>query len=146
MATSEENQKIKQEIRTAIKNGDGIGLLKAGHDAFWNMLFSRKTMTFQQFIEASSDCHDKFILDVCRQEHLTYVGGKMLIELDQSKAVEVPIWLSAEFYFQTPNQEWIVKEKKGQTDNRSFSDWDTNEMVANLRKTGKLEFLIEPPA
>ncbi|MDE5700257.1 MAG: hypothetical protein K2I96_23125 [Lachnospiraceae bacterium] len=143
--SEEENKKAKKDIKSALAKGDLTGVLKAGIDNFFNILCSSKPMTFQQFIEYTGIFHDKFILDTCKQEHLNYVGGKMLIELERNNAEAVPIQLCADFYFQKPNQEWVMKKRKGHINSSSITDWDTNEMAANLRETGRIEFSIEMP-
>ena len=145
MISSEENKKNKRDIKSALIKGDLTGLLKAGVDSFFNMLCSDKPREFQQFIEDTGALHDKFILDTCRQENLNYIGGKMLIDLEQNKAEPATIRLLAKFYFQKPNQEWVEKERKGEVGIDSFIDWDTDKMAASLRKTGQLEFSIESP-
>lgn len=38
-----------------------------------------------------------------------------------------------------------MKKRKGHINSSSITDWDTNEMAANLRKTGRIEFSIEMP-
>lgn len=143
--SEEENKKAKKDIKSALAKGDRTGLFKAGIENFFNILCSSKPLTFQQFIEYTGIFHDKFILDTCKQEHLNYVGGKMLIELERNNAEAVPIQLCADFYFKKPNQEWVMKKRKGHINSSSITDWDTNEMAANLRKTGRIEFSIEMP-
>lgn len=145
MTQSEENKKIKTDIKSALTKGDLTGLLRAGVDSFFNMLCSDKPREFQQFIEDTGALHDKFILDTCRRENLEYVGGKMLINLERNMAESATIRLLAKFYFQKPNQEWVEKKRNGEIGIGSFTDWDTDKMAASLRETGKLEFSIEPP-
>lgn len=145
MILSEKNKKNQKDIEPALEKGSFIEWVKAGVDNFFDMLDSSKTMTFQKFLEYTGAFHDKFILDTCEQEHLSYVGGRMFMELEQNEAEAVLIQLSADFYFQNPNQEWVMKKKKGQINSNSIIDWDTDEMAARLRETGGIEFTIEMP-
>jgi len=148
--SEDQNKKIKQDIKTSWAEGDLLGLIRAGFDGFLNMLYSNAPLPFQKFLEYTGASFDHYILDICHQEQLSYVGGKMILALDRNvdpnaENTPVTIRLSADFYFQTHDKKWIVKKKNGQVDSKRFADWDTDPEVAKLRTNGTLELSIEPP-
>ena len=105
-------------------------------------------ISFQRFLEQTGLEFDRYILNTSRQEDLDYIGGKVILQLipDQDKAVDtISIRLSAEFYFQTADERWIVKTKQGQVGSTRFTDWDTDMTAVTLQQTGTLEWSVEPP-
>ena len=57
----------------------------------------------------------------------------------------IPIHLSADFYFQKHNKEWVMTKKTGQITSERFSDWTTDAKALRLQAEGKLEQSIDPP-
>lgn len=146
LQTEEQNKKIKENIKAAWAEGDLWGLACAGIDSFLNMLGNSTPISFQRFLEYTGVSFDKYILETAQKEHLKYVGGKMILELDRdTSTVPVSIRLSADFYLQTTDKKWVVKKKNGMVESTRFSDWDTAPDAIKLRTTGKLELSIEPP-
>ena len=144
--SEEQNKRIQENIKSAWENCDLLGLIHAGLDSFMNLLFSGAPIPFQRFLEDTSGFLDQYIQETSNQEDLSYVGGKLTLELDKTELSKVIIiHLSAEFYFQTKDKRWIFKKKTGKIDGNYFSDWDTNAEIRKLRSTGKLELSIEPP-
>ena len=111
-----------------------------------NLLFRDTAIPFAQFLEQTGAFLDKYIRQVGTAEHLHYVGGKLILALETPPAAApARIALSADFYFQTPEKKWIVKQKKGAVDSRKFTDWETDPSAAKLKQTGRLELSIEAP-
>ena len=146
LPTEEQNEKAKRNIKTAWDEGDLLGLACAGIDNLLNMLCHNPPISFQRFLEYTGASFDTYILDVTQQEHLSYVGGKMLLELEKTQTITPTlIQLSADFYFQTPDKKWIVKKKKGKIESSRFTDWNVDVDAVKLQRAGKLELSIEPP-
>lgn len=146
----EERQKVKEDIKAALAEGDLVSLVRTGIDSFMNALFGNDSapISFQKFLDHTGSFFDHYILDTSQQEHLNYVGGKMILQLGHGKrkAVDaIPIRLSADLYFQTADKQWIVKKKQGQVDSTRFTDWDTDKTAITLQRTGKVELSIDPP-
>lgn len=146
---TEERQKIKEAIRTAWGENDLISLMCAGVRRLVSMIHENGSapISFQSFLDHTGLFFDHYISDIGQQEHLDYVGGKMVLQLAhcQRGAVDViPIRLSAELYFQTADKQWVIKHKRGQIDSTRFTDWNTNETAITLQRTGMLEWSIEP--
>lgn len=150
-----QNKKIKEDIKDALNKEDFIGLLKAGFESFLNMISGSSPIPFQRFLKYTGMSFDEYILDTSKQESLKYVGGKMILEIVPSKdhtdskdnedSTAIPIRLSADFYFQTPDKKWVVQKKSGQISSERFSDWSSDEKAMQLQAKGKLELSIEPP-
>lgn len=139
-----QNKKMKERVKKAWDKGDFWGLTLAGIDNFLDILSGAPPISFQSFVEYTGDSFDKYVLETMRKEQLAYVGGKMLFEFDKDAAAG-SIRLSADLYFQTPEQKWIVKKKHGEVEISRFTDWDTDADADILRTEGKLELSIEPP-
>ena len=143
-----QNQKIKEDIKTAWNKGDANGLLRAGLDSFVNLIVRSEPIPFQKFLDYTSESFDRFILETEQKDHLSYVGGKMVLELEKNTAVTPAIiYITADFYFQTTDEKWVMQTKKGKIECSHFSDWDTapGDNTKKLKETGKLEMSIEPP-
>lgn len=146
LQSEEQNKKSREAIKAAWAEGDLWGLACAGIDSFFNMLGNSLPIPFQRFLEYTGVSFDKYIIETMEKERLTYVGGKLVLELDgNAAAVPASIQLSADFYFQAQDKKWIVKKKNGRIESSRFSDWDTDSDAAQLRAAGKLELSIEPP-
>lgn len=142
-----QNKKVKEDIKMAFAEGNLLALIRAGLYSLLDILSNPAPLAFQRFLEYTGSSFDKYILDTSKQENLKYVGGKMILSLGEDAATEpVPISLSADFYFQTPDKKWVVKKKSGNVDSSRFTDWDSDADAVTLRKTGKLELSIEPPS
>ena len=137
---NEANDNPQAAVRQAWNKGNILELFQAGLDNFMSMLFDRP-IPFLTFLNQTSIFFDKFILDTSREEQIKYVGGELIMTLEQ----ETIILLTAKFYFQDIENKWALKEKRGQVDNTRFSDWNTAPELAMLRKTKNLKFSIEPP-
>lgn len=143
--SDEQNQKSRDDIKKAISEGDVIKLFWSGVDNIVNKIFP-KSITFDDFLDNTSDFLDKYIEDVIKNESLVCIGGKMTLKVgNRSDASVVPIDMLSEIYFQNVDKEWIVKEKKGKINSKIFSDWKDNATVNKLLHDGKMELLIEPP-
>ena len=144
--SDEQNNKAKENIKTAWSEGDLWGLFCAGLDNFMNILFGDSPISFRRFLEDTSISFDKYIKEVSYREHLYYVGGKFTLELEKLEPPKAAVvHLSADFYFQTRDKRWAVKKKTGKIDSSQFSNWDTDPEISKLRNTGKMELSIEPP-
>ena len=131
--TKDENTRIKEEIKAAWEEGDMYKVIAAGFDS-------------QRFLEYTGDSFDKFIREVSQKEHITYIGGTMVLQVGADReAQQVPIQLSADFYFKTENGKWVTKKKTGMVESCRFSDWESSPDAMELRKKGRLELSIEPP-
>lgn len=145
-----DHQKVKAYIKAACAEGDPKALIYAGLESFLDILFGDGSapISFRKFLDHTGSFFDRFILETSRKEHLNYVGGKMILQIDHGKhrtGDAIPIQLSAELYFQTADKQWIVKKKQGQVDSSRFTDWDADKEAIKLQQTGKLELSIEPP-
>lgn len=145
-----DHQKVKEDIKAACAEGDLMALMYAGFESFLNVLFGDGSapISFRKFLDHTGSFFDRFVLETSREEHLSYVGGKMILQVDRGKrrtGDTVPIHLSADLYFRTMDKQWIVKKKQGQVDSSRFTDWDTDKEAIKLQQTGKLELSIEPP-
>ena len=70
----------------------------------------------------------------------------MVLQVDADReAQQVPIQLSADFYFKTKDGQWVTKKKTGMVESYRFSDWESSPDAMELRKKGRLELSIEPP-
>lgn len=117
-----------------------INMIEEGLHAFLKELL-RKSVTFQTFLEYTSEYFDQYILDTSSQEHIKYVGGKLFLKLCHAQTVQ----FIAEFYFQDKDRKWIRKVKEERINGKRFTDWETNPDLTRLRKEGNVEFQIEPP-
>lgn len=145
-----DRQKVKEDIKAACVEGDLKALMYAGFESFLDMLFGDNSapISFRKFLDHTGSFFDRFVLETSRKEHLNYVGGKMILQLDHGKRKAgdaIPIQLFADLYFQTADKQWIVKKKQGQVDSSRFTDWDIDKEAIKLQQTGKLELSIEPP-
>lgn len=145
-----DRRKVKEDIKAACAEGDLMALMYAGFESFLDVLFGDGSapISFRKFLDHTGSFFDRFVLEASRKEHLDYIGGKMILQLDHSKRKvgdAIPIQLSADLYFQTADKQWIVKKKQGQVDSSRFTDWDTDTEAIKLQRTGKLELSIEPP-
>lgn len=140
-------QSKKQEIKKAWEEKDFVKLVGLGFSSFVDMLCNNDPVPFQNFLEHTGAFFDEYILEVGQQEHLNYVGGKMIMELEKVHTVSAPasICLSADLYFQTPSKQWVMKGKKGQVDSSHFTDWASDSDAIKLQETRRLELSIEPP-
>ena len=145
MFTSKE-QKSKEEIKEAWEENDLLKLIALGFAKFMDLLCGDGPLSFQKFLEYTGDYFDRCILDISRQKHQNYIGGKMIMELKE-KRKEMPdmILLSADLYFQTADKQWVVEKKQGQVSTERFRDWETDADAIKLQESGKLELSIEPP-
>ena len=140
---------VKEIIRTAWREGDVLSLIRAGIESFMSVLYRSGSapISFQRFLDHTGLLLDRYVSDTSRQEHMNYVGGRMVLQLDRGKhrAVgTIPIRLSADLYFQTADKQWIVKQKQGHVDSTRFTDWDTDETAVALQQIGTLEWSVEP--
>lgn len=146
LQSEKENQRLKEEIKTAWEDGDLLGLLKAGIDGFLNMVGNSAPLPFQRFLEYTGVSFDTYILDISRQEQLNYLGGKMTLKTGTGQPDgPTPVHLLADFYFQTRDKQWVMKQKSGQVDSSRFLDWDRDPAAVKLQQEGKLELTIDPP-
>ena len=144
--TKDENTRIKEEIKTAWEEGDVYRLLAAGIDSFLDRILGNCPISFQRFLEYTGDSFDKFIREVSQKEHITYIGGTMVLQVGADReAQQVPVQLSADFYFKTKDGQWVTKQKTGVVESCRFSDWESSPDAMELRKKGRLELSIEPP-
>ena len=144
--TKDENTRIKEEIKTAWEEGDVGRLIAAGIDSFLSLTIGNCPISFHHFLEYTGDSFDKFIREVSQKEHITYVGGKMILKVDADREVQqVPVQLSADFYFKTEDGTWVTQQKTGMVESSRFSDWESSPDATELRKKGRLELSIEPP-
>ena len=144
--TKDENTRIKEEIKAAWEEGDMYKVIAAGFDSFFSLLLGNCPIPFQRFLEYTGDSFDKFIREVSQKEHITYIGGTMVLQVGADReAQQVPIQLSADFYFKTENGKWVTKKKTGMVESCRFSDWESSPDAMELRKKGILELSIEPP-
>ena len=144
--TNEQTKKAQDNIKGAWEEGDLLKLLGAGLDHFMNLLFRDTVIPFAQFLEQTGSYLDKYIQQVAQAEQLYYVGGKLILTSETpAAAAPARIALSADFYFQTSEKKWIIKQKRGVVDSRKFTDWDTDPSAAKLKQAGKLELSIEAP-
>ena len=146
---TEECQSVKEVIRTAWGEHDLLSLMCAGVRRLVSMIHESGSIpiSFQRFLDHTGLFFDHYISDIGQQEHLDYVGGKMVLQLAQCQcgAVDViPIRLSADLYFQMVGRQWVIKQMQGQVDSTRFTDWDTDETAIILQRTGRLEWSIEP--
>lgn len=123
---------IKDSIRSAVIDE---------FDRFMDLLFRNKTILFQDFLDNTSVYFDSFIQNTCKKEKLKFIAGKFLMQIESP----VKVHLIAEFYFQTTDQQWILKRKEGNIDSDHFTDWKTASELQQLQRECKLEFPIEPP-
>lgn len=146
LQTEDQNKRAKENIKSAWNEGDLPGLFVAGIDSFLNMLCNSAPLPFQRFLEYTGIFFDKYILETSQQEHLNFIGGKMFMSVNEPlNASPVSIQLSADLYFQAQDKHWVIKKKNGSMDSTRFTDWDTDVQAVQLRKTGKIEFSIDPP-
>lgn len=139
-------QKAKEEIRTAWKEKDLAKLISLGLAKFMDLLCGDGPLAFQNFLKYTGDYFDQYILDTSKKKRLNYVGGKMIMELEEaSEDAPAKILLSADFYFQTTDKQWIVEKKQGHISADRFRDWDTDADAVKLQESGRLEMSIEPP-
>ena len=139
LQSERQNKKAKEDIKAAWNKGDAIGLLRAGLDSFVNLIVRSEPMSFQGFLDYTGDSFDRFILETERQDHLSYIGGKMVLELEKDTAVmPAIIHIIADFYFQTADEKWVMQTKKGKIECSHFSDWNTDpgDNAKELKSTG----------
>ena len=141
-----EEKRVRENIKAAWNEGDIFKLLCAGFDSFMNAVCNSAPLPFQSFLEYTGISFDKYIQDIAVKEHLNFVAGKMTLELDGTPVAEsTPVRLSADFYFQTKDKQWIIKKKRGVVESSRFSDWESDIDAQKLKATGKMELSIEPP-
>ena len=141
MLREEQNRKTKEEVKKAWAEGDLTAMLRAGFENFMTILMDNP-MTFETFLQYTSQFLDQFILKTCAEEHLNYVGRKITFKM----ADLVSANMTADFYFQTADKQWVMKQKTGRVGRERFSDWETAPDLLRLRRDGKLEFPIDAPA
>lgn len=143
---SSKEQKNREDMKTAWEENDLLKLIALGFSKFMDILCGNSPLPFQKFLEYTGDYFDQCILDISRKEHLNYIGGKMILELKESRG-EMPatILLSADLYFQRIDKQWVEKKRQGQVSSDRFRDWDTDADAIKLQESGKLELSIEPP-
>ena len=132
-----EHMETCQKVKDGIKNL--VSMLQGNSSA---------PISFQRFLEQTGLFFDHYILAVSHQESLDYVGGKMILQLEhgERKVVDgITIRLFADLYFQTADEQWIVKQKQGQVDSARFMDWDSDKTAIILQQAGKVELSIELP-
>ena len=136
----------KEEIKAALRESDFTKLLSIGFAKFMDLICGDGPMPFQKFLKYTGDYLDKCILDISRNRHLNYVGGKLILELERTEG-DMPetILLFADFYFQTADKQWIVEKKQGKVSADRFRDWGTDPDAIKLQETGRSELSIEPP-
>lgn len=140
MLREEQNRKTREEVKKAWAEGDLAAILKAGFDNFMSILFDNP-LSFDTFLDYTGQFFDEFIRKTTAEEHLRYVGGKIKFKLNGPTCAD----MTADFYFQTPGKQWVMKQKTGRVDRSRFSDWDTAPNLLRLRKDGALEFEIDAP-
>lgn len=143
MDYEKQHQQSKSKIKAAWQEGDMISLVKEAGKLSFHFLLSKMdpTFSFQTFLSYTGSYFDHFILECCKEEALSYVGGTMVLAL-QSKDT---IALHAKLYFQDEVQKWILKERNGMVETARFTDWDTSRALRQLKKTRQIELEIEPP-
>jgi len=139
-------EKRREELRKAWEELDIIKLISLGFASFMDLLCGEGPIPFQKFLKYTGDFFDQYILDVMRKERLSYVGGKMVMELREARPnMPAVVFLFAEFYFQNAARQWVMKQKKGEVSIDRFSDWNSDADALKLQESGRLELSIEPP-
>lgn len=111
--TKDENTRIKEEIKAAWEEGDMYKVIAAGFDSFFSLLLGNCPIP-SAFFEYTGDSFDKFIREVSQKEHITYIGGTMVLQVGADReAQQVPVQLSADFYFKTKDGNWVAKKRRG---------------------------------
>lgn len=147
LQSEKQRQKAKENVKRAWEEGDIVGLLRAGFDNFMNLIGNDTPLPFQKFLDYTGMSFDRYILETTQKEHVSFVGGKMVLEiLPDNGNGAVPVQLFADFYFQTPDKKWVMKKKNGKIGSDHFTDWATDPKAIQLQTNGKMELSIEPPA
>ncbi len=138
----DEQKTVKERIKIAWIDGDIIGLLSASLESFVNTIFETP-LSYQEFLEYTGEYLDHFILNACKQECLTYVGGKLTLTL--APGFKGTLQLHADFYFQNAEKQWILKKKDGMIDKKKIVDYNLVPELKRLKTEKKLEYPIDAP-
>lgn len=116
-----------------------VGLAVGG--LFYNAKRSSKKRTFSlpELIQHFAESTDKTIIDELAGGSLTYVSGKMSIQLIEEDQV---ILITSEYYFQNEQGEWLMKTNKEMT---KLETMTSNGMEELRKKGGTILFEIEAP-
>ncbi len=136
---------VKDSIRKAWNEGDLEKLLAAGYRSLgeWIQNVSKRPISFSMFIEHTGMYFDQLILNTEKKNNLRFISGK--ITLLQGEETSELIQMTADFYYQDAAKKWILQQKKGSIPANRFYDAETSQELQQLRQTGHLEFMIDPP-
>jgi len=135
-----ENQQA--ENTSANSNGIFLPIIETLKSA-WNFLKVRlffKPVTFEQFLEETGKFFENQIAELQKEKQLTYIGGDILFEFLETQ--EDQITFTAKLYFQNKDKKWVVKELTEEVISEYFSDWETSELLNDLRKNGSFKMQI----
>lgn len=91
-------QKSKEEIRAAVEESNWAKLFSLGLAKIMELLCGDGPIPFQRFLRHTSDYFDQCIIDISQKRHLIYVGGKMVMELDETRNSETTNILLSLFF------------------------------------------------
>ena len=139
-AKKNENQvkRRKEADQEAIDGGDFADALISGFERFLSFLSSGP---FQEFLDRTGAYIDGVIQRSCREDSLTYVGGKLILELLDASKVK----MTADFYYQNVERQWIHNQRTAIVKATRWSDWKTNDAFIKLQQEKRLEYPILPP-
>lgn len=135
----------KDSIRKAWNEGDIEKLLLEGCRSFgdWIQNVSKRPISFSMFLEHTGMYFDRLILAAEKKNNLRFISGKITLLLDESNTEQIQ--MTADFYYQDAAKKWILQQKKGSIPADRFYDAETSPELQQLRQTGHLEFMIDPP-
>ena len=81
LQSEKQRQKAKENVKRAWEEGDIVGLLRAGFDNFMNLIGNDTPLPFQKFLDYTGMSFDRYILETTQKEHVSFVGGKMVLEI-----------------------------------------------------------------
>lgn len=138
--------------------------IKAGLDRFLSLVFEGHPVPLADFLDSSEEYFDNYIVDTSREEHLSFVGGKLIFTpkaasvgrstpslfgfrqgTARRSASSIQIEITANLYFQDAQKEWVMKTVQGHIASDSIRDWETAPELEDLRRGQPIEFPIEPP-
>ena len=132
----------------------------------WNSFIASlepEPITFDEFLTETETFLDEQILATQKKEKLVYMGGKLILTLEDSKPSgkksgvkglkiddnsnddKLRIIATAELYYNDIDEQWVKQAVAREIDKSLFSDWDSSEELHNLRLNKKVEFDITPP-
>lgn len=95
------------------------------------------------FIEHTGMYFDQMILNTEKKNNLRFISGKITLILEEETSELIQ--MTADFYYQDAAKKWILQQKKGNIPAERFYDAETSQELLQLRQTGHLEFMIDPP-